>query len=45
MRDTLWNGGVQKMVLPNGRAKGIKLVLQEPGVDMSDMNAEKLRQN
>ena len=40
MRDTLWNGGVQKMVLPNGRAKGMKLVLQERGVDMSDILLE-----
>ena len=44
MRDTVWNGEVQRMVLPDGRAKGMKLVLQECGVDVSDMYAEKLRQ-
>ena len=29
MRDTIWNGKVQKMVLPDGRPKGMRMVLQE----------------
>ena len=33
------------MVLPDGTAKGMKLVLQERGVDVKGMNAEKMRQN
>lgn len=39
MRDTLWNGKVQRMVLPNGQPKGMRLVLQERGVDTSQMKA------
>lgn len=44
MRDTVWDGKVQKMVLPDGTAKGMKLVLQERGVDVKGMNAEKMRE-
>ena len=43
MRDTNFNGEIQKMVLPGGRPKGMKIVLQERGVDTSGMNAEKVR--
>jgi len=32
------------MVLPDGRPKGMKLVLQERGVDTKDMNADKMRE-
>lgn len=32
MRDTIWNGETQQMVLRDGTAKGMKLVLQERGV-------------
>ena len=31
MRDTEFNGVVQKMVLPDGTPKGMKMVLQERG--------------
>ena len=34
----------QQMVLPDGRAKGMKIVLQERGVDTSGMNAQKMRE-
>ena len=44
MRDTVWNGETQRMVLPDGTAKGMKLVLQERGIDVKGMNAEKMRQ-
>ena len=33
MRDTIWNGTVQSMVLPDGRPKGMKIVLEERGID------------
>ena len=38
MRDTYW-GKKQKMVLPDGRPKGIKLILEERGVDTTKMKA------
>ncbi len=44
MRDTTWNGNVQKMVLADGRPKGLKLVLEERGVSTTGMNADKLRE-
>lgn len=43
MRDTIYNSRIQKMVLPDGQPKGMKIVLQERGVDTSGMNAEKMR--
>lgn len=43
MRDTIWNGIVQKMVLPDGWPKGMKMVLQERGMDTKGMNANRLR--
>ena len=44
LRDGLWEGKVQKMVLPDGTPKGMKMVLQERGVDVKGMNAEKMRE-
>ncbi len=44
MKDTKWDGQVQPMVLPDGRPKGMKLVLEERGVDTSGMKAEKMRE-
>lgn len=41
LRDGLWEGNVQKMVLPDGTPK---MVLQERGVDVKGMNAEKMRE-
>ena len=38
--DTVYNGKPQKMVLPNGVPKGMKLVLQERGIDVSKMKAD-----
>ena len=43
MRDTLWNGKPQKMVLPNGLPKGLKLVLQERGVDTTGMKKDEMQ--
>ena len=45
MRDTVWDGKTQKMVLPDGTAKGMKLVLQERGVEVKGLNAEKCMRN
>ncbi len=40
MRDGMFSGQVQTMVLPDGRPKGMKIVLQERGVNTVGMNAE-----
>ena len=42
MRDTVWDRKTQKMVLPDGTAKGMKLVLQERGVEVKGLNEEKM---
>ena len=39
--DTVWDGKPQKMVLSDGTAKGMNLVLQERGVNVKGMNAER----
>ena len=44
MRDTVWNGEVQKMILPDGRPKGMKLVLDERGIETTGMKADKMRE-
>ena len=44
MRDTVFNGQVHQMVLSDGRPKGMKMVLQERGVDTKGMNAEIVRE-
>ena len=44
MRETVFNGKVQQMVLPDGRLKGMKIVLQERGVDTKGMNVQKMRE-
>ena len=43
MRDTELNGQVQKMMLLDGTPKGLKLVLQEREIDVTGMNAPKMR--
>ena len=43
MHDTVYNGKSQRMVLRDGTPKGMKLVLQERGVDVSGMKAEDMR--
>ena len=43
MRPTVWNGSVQTLVLPDGQAEGMKLVLQERGVDTTGMKADAMR--
>ena len=43
MHDTIYNGKTQKMVLPDGIPKEMKLVLQEQGIDVSEMKADDMR--
>ena len=43
MRDTTWNGALQTMVQADGRAKGMKMILEERGVDTKNMRAEDIR--
>ena len=43
LRDTVWDGQPQRMVLPDGRQKGMKLVLQERGIDTERMKAADMR--
>jgi hypothetical protein len=44
MRDTEWDGQVQKMTLSDGRQKGMRAVLEERGVDTYRMKADKMRE-
>ena len=44
MRDTVWRGRLQRMVMENGQQKGMKRVLEERGVETAGMNAEKMRE-
>lgn len=44
LRDTIFDGQVQKMVMDDGRAKGMKIVLEERGVETKGMNADKMRE-
>lgn len=43
MRDTVWNDNIQKMVLPDGAPKGVKLLRQKCGIDVKDMTTDKVR--
>ena len=43
MRDTIWAGKKQSMVLSNGRPKGMKMVLEERGIDTENMKAADMR--
>ena len=43
MHDTTWNGSTQKMTLSDGRQKGMKMVLEERGVDTHGMNAAQMQ--
>ena len=43
MRDTIWAGKVQRMVMPDGTPKGIKMVLEERGINTARMKADDMR--
>ena len=42
MRDTVWDGNTQKMVLPDGTPKEMKMVLQERGIDVKRLNTDRM---
>ncbi len=44
MRDGVFDGKIQKMIMSNGVAKGLKMVLEERGVNTTGMNADKMRE-
>ena len=44
IRGTVYNGVVQKMVDSSRIPKGMKLILEERGVDTIGMNAKKMRE-
>ena len=43
MHDTVYNGKAQRMVLPDGTPKGMKMVSEERGVNTRHMKAEDMR--
>ena len=43
MRDTVWGGAVQRLVDDDGVPKGMRIVLQERGVDTTKMKAKDMR--
>ena len=43
MRDTVWNGQPQTMILPDGQPKGVALVLGKRGYDTKKMKLEDMR--
>ena len=43
MRNTIWDGRVQTMVFSDGRPKGMKIILQEHGIDTAGMKAPDMR--
>ena len=43
MRDTVWDGGVQKLVDNCGTPRGMRVVLEERGVDTTGMKAKEMR--
>ena len=43
MRDTMWGRQIQSMVMEDGTPKGMKMVLEERGINTSHMNADDMR--
>ena len=43
MRDTIWNGAIQQMVDDMGTPKGMKMVLEESGVNMKQKDIRDLQ--
>lgn len=44
MQDTYWGGRLQKIVYRDGTPKGMKVVLQERGVNVTKMKGDKMGQ-
>ena len=45
MRDTIWEGQVQKLVDDEGVPKGMKAILKERNIDITGMKVHELREN
>ena len=43
MCNTMWDDRAQRMVLSDGRPKGLRLILQERGIDTDRMKAQDMR--
>ena len=43
VRDTVWAGSVQTMVIPDGQAKGLRTILAERGINTVLMKADNMR--
>lgn len=43
VRDTVWAGRVQEMVLPGGSAKGLRTILADQGINHERMKADDMR--
>ena len=43
VRDTVWGGRPQSMVLPDGSAKGLRTILAERGIFTSTLKADDMR--
>ena len=43
LRDTVWAGKIQKMSFSIGVAKGMKLVLEERGINVDTLKADDMR--
>ena len=43
-RDTVWQGKTQRLILPDGQPKGMKIVLEERGVDTTGWYAKQMRE-
>ena len=43
VRDTVWAGQPQSMVLPDGSAKGLRTILHERGINTSTLKADDMR--
>ena len=43
-RDTVWQGKTQRLILPDGQPKGMKIVLEEQGVDTTGWYAKQMRE-
>ena len=44
MHDGYWNGKVCKMNFAIGIPKGLRVILQERGIDTTNMNADQMRE-
>ena len=43
MHDTVWEGQVQKMCLDSGVPKGMKMILEERGINAQTLKADNMR--